>query len=53
MTAIALMIWLYIVSFIILIGAEFNAVRYPRYQFGTFSSLERDEAARERNPHEP
>jgi membrane protein len=51
-TAIALMIWLYIVSFIILIGAEFNAVRYPRYLFGTFSSLEQDNAARERNPHE-
>jgi membrane protein len=52
-TAIALMIWLYIVSFIILIGAEFNAVRYPRYLFGTFSKLERDDdATGERNPHE-
>jgi membrane protein len=39
-TAIALMIWLYIVSFILLVGAEFNAVRYPRYLFGSFSSLE-------------
>ena len=51
-TAIALLIWLFIVSFIILIGAEFNAVRYPRYLFGTFSSLEQDVAARERNPPE-
>ncbi|MGC2211218.1 MAG: YihY/virulence factor BrkB family protein [Candidatus Korobacteraceae bacterium] len=51
-TAIALLIWLFIVSFVILIGAEFNAVRYPRYLFGTFSSLEQDNAARKRNPHE-
>jgi membrane protein len=38
--AIALLVWLFIVSFIILIGAEFNAVRYPRYLFGTYSRLE-------------
>ena len=48
-TAIALLIWLYIVSLVILIGAEFNAVRYPRYLFGTFSKLESDPAAGERN----
>lgn len=39
-TAIALLIWLYMVSLVILIGAEFNAVRYPRYLFGSFSKLE-------------
>jgi membrane protein len=50
-TAIALLIWLYIVSLVILIGAEFNAVRYPRYLFGTFSKLESDPAAGERNTH--
>ena len=32
-TAIALLIWLYLVSMVILIGAEFNAVRYPRFLF--------------------
>jgi membrane protein len=41
-TAIALLIWLYLVSLVILIGAEFNALRSPRYLFGTFSRLERD-----------
>jgi membrane protein len=49
-TAIALLIWLYIVSLVVLVGAEFNAVRYPRYLFGTFSKLEADAAAGERNP---
>jgi uncharacterized BrkB/YihY/UPF0761 family membrane protein len=39
-TAIALLIWLYMVSLVILIGAEFNAVRYPRYLFGSYSKLE-------------
>jgi membrane protein len=39
-TAIALLVWLFIISYIILIGAEFNAVRYPRYLFGTYSKLE-------------
>lgn len=38
-TAIALMIWLYLVSMVILIGAEFNAVRYPRFLFGAHSEL--------------
>jgi uncharacterized BrkB/YihY/UPF0761 family membrane protein len=28
--AIVLMVWLYIISVIILVGAEFNAVLYPR-----------------------
>ena len=51
-TAIALLIWLFIVSFIILIGAEFNAVRYPRYLFGTFSKLVGDDASGEGNSHE-
>jgi membrane protein len=50
-TAIALLIWLFIVSFIILIGAEFNAVRYPRYLFGTFSKLESDAASGEGNSY--
>jgi membrane protein len=36
-TAIALLVWLYIVSMAILIGAEFNAVRYPRFLFGAHS----------------
>lgn len=39
-TAIALLIWLYIVSLVILFGAEFNALRYPRYLFGSYSKLE-------------
>ena len=38
-TAIALMTWLYLVSMAILIGAEFNAVRYPRFLFGAHSEL--------------
>jgi membrane protein len=41
-TLIALLIWLFIVSLVILVGAEFNAVRYPRYLFGTFSKLDMD-----------
>jgi membrane protein len=51
-TAIALLIWLYIVSLVILIGAEFNALRYPRYLFGSFSRLEPDAAAGNRNAKE-
>jgi membrane protein len=39
-TAIALLVWMYLVSMVILIGAEFNAVRYPRFLFGAHSSLE-------------
>jgi membrane protein len=38
-TAIALLIWLYIVSVVVLIGAEFNALRYPRFLFGAHSEL--------------
>ena len=38
-TAIALLIWLYIVSMVVLIGAEFNALRYPRFLFGAHSDL--------------
>jgi membrane protein len=51
-TAIALLIWLYIVSFIILVGAEFNAVRYPRYLFGSYSKLESDPDNRDRENRE-
>jgi membrane protein len=38
-TAIALLIWLYIVSIVVLIGAEFNALRYPRFLFGAHSEI--------------
>ena len=38
-TAIALLIWLYIVSVVVLIGAEFNAHRYPRFLFGAHSEI--------------
>jgi membrane protein len=38
-TAIALLVWLYLVSMVVLIGAEFNAVRYPRFLFGAHSQL--------------
>jgi len=38
-TAIALLIWLYLVSMVVLIGAEFNAVRYPRFLFGAHSQI--------------
>ncbi len=38
-TAIAILIWLYIVSMVVLIGAEFNALRYPRFLFGAHSDL--------------
>lgn len=39
-TAIALLIWLHLVSLVILIGAEFNALRYPRFLFGAHSDIE-------------
>jgi len=39
-TAIALLIWLYLVSMVVLIGAEFNAVRYPRFLFGAHSRID-------------
>jgi membrane protein len=38
-TAIALLVWLYLVSMVILIGAEFNALRYPRFLFGAHSDI--------------
>jgi membrane protein len=51
-TAIALLIWLYLVSLVILIGAEFNALRSPRYLFGTYSRLERNAPTGTRNSKE-
>ena len=39
-TAIALLIWLYLVSMVVLVGAEFNAVRYPRFLFGAHSMID-------------
>jgi membrane protein len=47
-TAIALLIWLYLVSMVILIGAEFNAVRYPRFLFGAHSDLAESRRVEER-----
>ncbi len=47
-TAIALLSWLYLVSLVILIGAEFNAARYPRYLFGSYSKLDSDGETGER-----
>ncbi len=38
-SAIALLIWLHLVSLVIIIGAEFNALRYPRFLFGAHSDL--------------
>jgi membrane protein len=38
-TAIALLVWLYLVSMVVLVGAEFNAVRYPRFLFGAHSDF--------------
>ena len=32
--AIALLVWMYMISLIILVGAEFNAMLYPRAQLG-------------------
>jgi membrane protein len=51
-TAIALLSWLYLVSLVILIGAEFNAARYPRYLFGSYSKLEADGDSGERKSGE-
>ena len=51
-TAIALLVWLYMVSLVVLIGAEVNALRYPRYLFGSYSKLEPGRAAGERNSKE-
>jgi membrane protein len=44
-TAIALLIWLYLVSLVVLIGAEFNALSAPRFLFGSYSELKQDEGA--------
>ncbi len=41
-TAIAILIWLYIVSMVVLIGAEFNALRYPRFLFGAHSEIKNE-----------
>jgi membrane protein len=38
-TAIALLIWLYLISLVILVGAEFNAIRAPRFLFGAHSQM--------------
>lgn len=38
-TAIALLIWLYLISMVVLVGAEFNALRYPRFLFGAHSEF--------------
>jgi membrane protein len=38
-SAIALLVWLYLISLVVLVGAEFNALRFPRYLFGSFSEL--------------
>ncbi len=46
-TAIALLIWLYLVSLVVLVGAEFNALRYPRYLFGASSEIPLTESAEE------
>jgi membrane protein len=45
-TAIALLIWLYLVSMVVLVGAEFNAVRYPRFLFGAHSQIEPEKKKR-------
>jgi membrane protein len=45
-TAIALLVWLYLVSMVVLVGAEFNAMRYPRFLFGAHSEIA--ESKRER-----
>ena len=44
-SAIALLVWLYLVSLVVLVGAEFNALRSPRYLFGAHSELEVTTAA--------
>lgn len=47
-TAIALLVWLFIVSMVIIIGAEFNALRYPRFLFGAHSDLSEPRKAEQR-----
>jgi membrane protein len=41
-TAIVLLIWLYLVSMVVLIGAEFNSLRYPRFLFGAHSEIQQE-----------
>lgn len=38
-TAIALLVWLYLISLVVLVGAEFNALRHPRFLFGAHSEI--------------
>ena len=38
-SAIAVLVWLYLVSLVVLLGAEFNAQRHPRFLFGAHSEL--------------
>ncbi len=45
-TAIALLVWLYLVSIVVLIGAEFNAIRYPRFLFGAHSEISPEQPKR-------
>ena len=47
-TAIALLVWLFLVSMVIIIGAEFNALRYPRFLFGAHSDLPEPRKAEQR-----
>jgi membrane protein len=44
-TAVVLLVWLYIISVIVLVGAEFNAILYPRAVAGGGSSGERKVAS--------
>lgn len=44
-TAIALLVWLYLISLVVLVGAEFNALRFPRYLFGSYSELKQQPPA--------
>jgi membrane protein len=46
-TAIALLIWLYLVSMVVLIGAEFNSLRNPRFLFGAHSEISSEPVGRQ------
>jgi membrane protein len=41
-TAIALLVWLYLISLVVLVGAEFNSLRHPRFLFGAHSEIKAD-----------
>ena len=43
--SIALMIWMYIVSLIVLFGAEFNALIFPRQLLAERRNVEQEHAA--------